>query len=68
MKFWKSYDGTQQVYWFDPKSFVKPLNYLSPHQEKILRSRYSKKPYFRPEVKRCNDILHGGCTPKIANY
>lgn len=68
MKFYRLYDGTQQVYWIDYESFPKPFNYLSPEFERILRSRYMKKPVYDPMVKRLNTIEVCGYTPKINNY
>jgi hypothetical protein len=67
MKFEKSYDGTQKFYRKSYSLFVKPFNYLSPNYEYLLRSKYVKKPYYNPVVKRLNTIEISGVTPKIEN-
>lgn len=68
MKFFRSYDGTQQTFQIDYGSFHKPFSYLSPEFERLLRSKYVKQPKYNPHIKRLNAIEVCGCTPKVRNY
>ena len=68
MKYYRHYDGTQEVYRIDYDSFHNPFNYLSPEFEYILRSKYSKLVKYIPQVKRLNTPEIAGYTPTIKNY
>lgn len=68
MKFFRHYDGTRETYRIDYDSFISTFNYLSPEEERLLRSRYAKLPKYIPQVKRLNTTEIGGYTPIIKNY
>lgn len=68
MHFYKSYDSTETLYRISYDSFVNPFNYLSPEEERLLRSRHVKLPGYNPVIKRLNTPEIAGCSPKIVNY
>ena len=68
MKYFRYYDGNQDVYRIDYDSFHNPFNYISPEFERILRTKHTQIPKFIPQVKRLNTPEIAGYTPLIRNY
>lgn len=68
MKLEKLYDGTRPVYRIAYSGFIKPLNYISPQFEYLLRSKYVKLPKYNPVTKRLNTVDTAGYAGKIKNY
>lgn len=60
------YRPTQDyIYWKDEAGFVQPLKVCSPFQRQWYLAKYFQRPRYDPLRVRCNNIIHGGCVPRV---